>query len=87
MSFGDQGELRMLTLNQNKQSDSISSKYENMQPPQASPTPSPKPSPRAHNSTVGSGAEIENKPAHLTTADEMKQPSPVPKPRKKMPIN
>lgn len=85
MRIKDRGELRMLSVSK-REPDSIPPDYETMNPVQDSPPLNSEPSPRACYETVSQPvAKTENRPSHLSTATEGQQPSPVPKPRTKMP--
>lgn len=81
----DRRELRMLSVSK-REPDSLPPDYETMNPFQESPPLNLEPSPRTCYETVSQpAAKTENRPSHLSTATEGREPSPVPKPRKKMP--
>lgn len=85
MRIKDGGELRMLSVSK-REPDSVPPDYETMNPVQESPHLHSEPSPRACYETVSQPvAKTENRPSHLSTATEGQRPSPVPKPRTKMP--
>lgn len=78
----DRGEVRMLSVSK-QEPDAITPDYETMNPTQ--PTLNSEPSPQACYETISlPEAKTENRPSHLSIATEG-QPSPVPKPRTKMP--
>lgn len=78
-------ELRMVSVSK-EEPESISPEYETMLPNKESLAPNPEPSPRACYERVSQpDSKTENRSSHLSPTAEVKQPSPVPKPRTKSP--
>lgn len=81
-------ELGMVSISQ-EQPGSIRTEYETMCSMAKSPPPSPEPSVKICYDRVSQPASSknENSPSHLLATAEVKQPSPVPKPRTKSPLS
>lgn len=78
-------ELRMVSVSK-QEPESISPDYETMLPNEESLAPNPEPSPRTCYERVSQpNSKTENRSSHLSPTGEVKQPSPVPKPRTKSP--
>lgn len=80
-------EMGMVAISQ-EQPRSIGPEYETMHSMAASPPPSPQPSAKICYNRVSqlNSAEDGNSSSHLLATAEVKQPSPVPKPRTKTPL-
>lgn len=81
-------DVRMVAISQ-EQPRSVRSEYETMRSMADSPPPSPEPSVRNCYDRVSQPDSSKNEisASHLSATAEMKQPSPVPKPRTKAPLS